>query len=209
MQQEAEIKRLRADANARVREAQLRGMAATAAAAREQAAGLFNRVDTTRDSAEQHDADSSGPAASQAHSIDDEQERESSNVVQLPTHTLSREYASERMPATMMNHAVSTSAMSAHQAPATATRAGMAQPSLIADGASSTLAPRRPPTLDGSSPSQDSGEIEAMTGTTGPRPAVRPASQSSTLLRGMNEPHPSYVQAVMDASNAIRASGRK
>ncbi|HST89713.1 MAG TPA: hypothetical protein VLJ14_15170, partial [Ktedonobacterales bacterium] len=37
LQQEAEIKRLRAEANAKVREAQLRGMAATAATAREQA----------------------------------------------------------------------------------------------------------------------------------------------------------------------------
>ena len=40
-QQEAELKQLRADTNARVREAQLRGMASTAAAARKQAAQLI------------------------------------------------------------------------------------------------------------------------------------------------------------------------
>ncbi|HET9111553.1 MAG TPA: hypothetical protein VFN78_12065, partial [Ktedonobacterales bacterium] len=40
-QQEAELKRIKAEANAKVREAQLRGMAQTAVAAREQAAGFL------------------------------------------------------------------------------------------------------------------------------------------------------------------------
>ncbi|HEV2460853.1 MAG TPA: hypothetical protein VGS80_21075, partial [Ktedonobacterales bacterium] len=43
MQQEAELKQLRAETSAKVREAQLRGMASTAAAARQQAAGLLGR----------------------------------------------------------------------------------------------------------------------------------------------------------------------
>jgi len=43
VQHEAELKRLRAEANAKVREAQLRGMAQTAAAARAQAGTLFAR----------------------------------------------------------------------------------------------------------------------------------------------------------------------
>lgn len=42
-QQEAELKAIRAEANARVRAAQLKGMAATAATAREQAKGLFKK----------------------------------------------------------------------------------------------------------------------------------------------------------------------
>jgi hypothetical protein len=42
---EAELKRLRAEANAKVREAQLKGMAQTAAAARAQAGTLFSRKD--------------------------------------------------------------------------------------------------------------------------------------------------------------------
>jgi hypothetical protein len=41
MQQEAELKKLRAETNAKIREAQLRGMAATAVAARNQASGLI------------------------------------------------------------------------------------------------------------------------------------------------------------------------
>jgi hypothetical protein len=43
MQQDAELKRLRAETNAKIREAQLRGMAQTAAAARQQASGLFGQ----------------------------------------------------------------------------------------------------------------------------------------------------------------------
>jgi hypothetical protein len=43
VQHEAELKRLRAEANAKVREAQLKGMAQTAAAARAQAGQLFSR----------------------------------------------------------------------------------------------------------------------------------------------------------------------
>jgi hypothetical protein len=43
VQHEAELKRLRAEANAKVREAQLKGMAQTAAAARAQAGTLFSR----------------------------------------------------------------------------------------------------------------------------------------------------------------------
>jgi hypothetical protein len=43
VQHEAELKRLRAEANATVREAQLKGMAQTAAAARQQAGTLFSR----------------------------------------------------------------------------------------------------------------------------------------------------------------------
>jgi hypothetical protein len=45
VQHEAELKRLRAEANAKVREAQLKGMAQTAAAARAQAGTLFSRKD--------------------------------------------------------------------------------------------------------------------------------------------------------------------
>jgi hypothetical protein len=45
-----------------------------------------------------------------------------------------------------------------------------------------------------------------MTGTTGPRPAVRKAS-SSPLLRAMNEPSPVYVQAVHDAFTELSVNG--
>src|SRR5262249_13355852 len=43
MQQQSELKRLRAETNAKIREAQLRGMAQTAAAAREQAKSLLSQ----------------------------------------------------------------------------------------------------------------------------------------------------------------------
>jgi len=48
VQHEAELKRLRAEANAKVREAQLKGMAQTAAAARAQAETLFSRKDSDK-----------------------------------------------------------------------------------------------------------------------------------------------------------------
>ena len=53
VQHEAELKRLRAEANAKVREAQLKGMAQTAAAARAQAGTLFSRrTDDGKDGAQ-------------------------------------------------------------------------------------------------------------------------------------------------------------
>ncbi len=62
LQQEAEIKALRAETNAKIREAQLKGMAQTAAAAREQAAAAFARKGADAKTSDQRPADTSRPA---------------------------------------------------------------------------------------------------------------------------------------------------
>jgi hypothetical protein len=48
-----------------------------------------------------------------------------------------------------------------------------------------------------------------MTGTTGPRPAVRRVAEPSPLLRAMNEPSPVYVQAVADAYTELSVNGKR
>ena len=103
MQQDAELKQLRADANAKVREAQLRGMAATAVAARKQAAQLMSQRKATSSSDEieggtgepgnlltgpTSDVAVAGELAAPApgpHSLDqDSRDGESSDVFSLP-----------------------------------------------------------------------------------------------------------------------------
>jgi hypothetical protein len=46
-----------------------------------------------------------------------------------------------------------------------------------------------------------------MTGTTGPRPAIRRGVEPSQLLRTMNEPNARIVQQVDDVVSELRASG--
>src|SRR5262249_49940190 len=80
LQQEAEVKRLKAETNARGREAQWRGSAQTAATAREQAAGLLKRQSSQGSAADDggtgeltDSAEQSAPGASSP-----------SNVVPMP-----------------------------------------------------------------------------------------------------------------------------
>jgi hypothetical protein len=51
--------------------------------------------------------------------------------------------------------------------------------------------------------------VEPMTGTTGPRPAVRRAADPSPLLRAMNEPSPAFVSAVRGAWDELSANKTK
>ena len=92
-------------------------------------------------------------------------------------------------------------------------RAGRAQPALMSESDvegslgipasdAMTIGPRRPPMLGGSlTPAINPMELadnEGMTGTTGPRPALRRSAQPSTLVSAMNGPNPAHVQVVTE-----------
>ncbi len=212
MQQEAELKRLKAETNAKVREAQLRGMAATAAAGRQQLAQLLNQKG---EGEEEQDA-ATGSVVVEAASG---QSAEAPNVLQLPTlaPTNPRELAGSRGGgANFFNHAAAATP-GVHSAPAASARP-MAQPVLLADADvqgfggmprsdSVTFTSRRPPTLGGLN--ADVTELDGMTGTTGPRPAVRRMNEPGSLLRGMNELPAAYTQAVADATRELTEMGAK
>jgi hypothetical protein len=231
MQQDAELKALRADANAKVREAQLRGMAATAVAARKQAAQLMAQRKSSSPSLEGDDDtvvagnlltgptdEAAGEAPSSAqtpglHAVDQGSgDDESSDVFTLPQ--LTRMHGSDM---SIMNHAAGTGA-AAHPAPAV--RSGRLQPVLITEadvegslgmpqsGDAVGFAPRRPPMLGGAltpaiNPMLDTPDVDGMTGTTGPRPALRRSGQISTLVSNMNGPNPAHVQIVTEAMREL------
>ncbi|MGZ3599606.1 MAG: hypothetical protein ACXWQ5_07790, partial [Ktedonobacterales bacterium] len=214
MEQEAELKRLKAETNARVREAQLRGMAATAAAARQQAGALFNQK---RDGENAEGEDQQAQDATNENGAVDasgEQSSEAPKVLQLPTlsPTNTRELAGSRG-ANFFNHAAAATP-GAHSAPAASVRP-MAQPALMTDadvrgiggmpGSDSvTFTPRRPPTLGGLN--SDVTELDGMTGTTGPRPAVRRTNELGSLARGMTGPSPRGMQTVEEAYKQLLAT---
>jgi hypothetical protein len=232
MQQDAELKALRADANAKVREAQLRGMAATAVAARKQAAHLMSQRKPSSPSLEGNGdavaagnlltgptdeaADDDAPSGGQTpglHAVDQGSgDDESSDVFSLPP--LTKMHGSDM---SIMNHAAGSGA-AAHAAPAV--RSGRLQPVLIteadAEGSLGTpqsgdaigFAPRRPPMLGGAltpaiNPMLDTPDVDGMTGTTGPRPALRRSGQISTLVSNMNGPNPAHVQIVTQAMREL------
>ena len=231
MQQDAELKQLRADANAKVREAQLRGMAATAVAARKQAAHLISQRRPESSSPEiegstgepgnllaapTDEAAAGGESPAQAsgqHLVDQgSRDDESPNVFNLPP--LTGLHGSDM---SIMNHAAGTAA-AVHAAPAV--RNGRLQPVLISEAdvegslgmpASSDavgFAPRRPPMLGGTltpaiNPMLETPDVDGMTGTTGPRPALRRTGQISTLVSNMNGPNPAHVQIVTEAMREL------
>jgi len=195
LQQEAELKRLRAEANARVREAQLRGMAATATTAREQASAFLSRkadtgpVVTVSEVGAESGGDNATPAI-EAPTGGGEQK-----VVSFFTSAHQRDLGRAT---SMSNHAAAAS-----PAPVSAPRSGaLAQPSLMRepDVANAAGLPsadvagwgQRRPSMPYSMPEpalqlNDAPEADAMTGTTGPRRAVRPG-QAGSLLNNMNRP---------------------
>jgi len=192
LRQEAELKALRAEANAKVRAAQLKGMAATAVAARAQVRGVLGRKEDEQDGVQDQDAVSTDESVS----VREESEPvEAGKVLQMPTYLPQRE-ASARGGAMLYNHA-QIAAPGVRTGPAAAQ--GMAQPSLIAESAS--FAPRHPPTLGGAPTpltSVDPTEVDGATGTTGPRPAIRRA-EPGLLTRSMNEPNPAHRAIVVQA----------
>ncbi|HEX9068304.1 MAG TPA: hypothetical protein VF807_06010 [Ktedonobacterales bacterium] len=178
VQHEAELKRIRAEANATVREAQLRGMAQTAVAARDQAGQLFRKKGETGEQ----------PAvAAETESPEDRP----ANVVSMPSFTPSR--STER--GTVVMNSMAAPTHTPRVAPAKG--ALVSQPSLMSDVSS------------GQAGRPQADVVEPMTGTTGPRPAVRRAADPSPLLRAMNEPSPAFVSAVRGAWDELSANKTK
>ncbi|MEO7002076.1 MAG: hypothetical protein ABI068_09645 [Ktedonobacterales bacterium] len=239
VQQEAEVKRLRAETNAKVREAQLRGMAATAASVRAQATELIKQnaqntgkpgqadgeraaqdgADATNaantPTSEANDADGSNSASGGAN-------ERPSGILQYPTFTPTRTRDLNGNRAAMMNHAASATT-SVRAEPSGASRPLAAQPALMSDadvqgtagvpmGDAAAWGPRRPPTLGGGiEPTFFPGNssVDGMTGTTGPRPAIHRAADPSPLLRAMNEPSPLHVRAVQESMLELNPSGTR
>ena len=222
MQQEAELKRIKAETNAKIREAQLRGMAQTAAAARDQAKSLLTQKPGggqspapavagsagVQPAAQVGDSDPELPAASAA------RDDAAPNVLRLPNlaPTPLRNPAAGHDGAAIYNHAASSPV--AHAAPAMGTRASASQPVLLSNADVSGMAgrpasdtvmqsPRTPPVLGQGlralfgNAEADEEEPEGMTGTTGPRPAVRRPGDSGMLLRTLNEPGLGKIENAM------------
>ena len=203
-QQEAELKAMRAEANARVRAAQLKGMAATAAAAREQAKTIFKK-----DGEQESGATTTGdPAASGTFAAEQNQASEADEgaddgkVLKLPSFSPSRD-AATRGGAVLFNHAAAA-VPTVRSAPAEGIAASMAQPALMGD--TSALGPRQPPPLGGARAAfaGNDRDVDGATGTTGPRPAVRRDSQ---LLQRLNEP--AHVRLVLAAMRQVNSPAGK
>lgn len=220
-QQEAQLKAIRAEANAKVREAQLRGMAATAVAAREQAAGFL----ATRR------GETGGPAEAPGIAAPDEEAEPAIHALSAPVET-SATVVEENEPARIFSTtrrdlagAGRNREMYNHAAPMTAparpeplsARASVAQPALMhgtADSLSGVDAdvsaswPARPvPNVGAGIAAFFPSDNDGMTGTTGPRPAVRRGAELSPLLRTMNEPNQRTLQQVDEVVTELKAQG--
>lgn len=214
-QQDAELKALKAEANAKVRAAQLRGMAATAAAAREQAKGIFGHKDGEGDDTgdQSAEAGSATPetlaelAAPGAGSPD--ASGEAHKVLQYPREQVA---ANNRGGMVMYNHAAAATP-TVHSAPVAGKAVpGVAQPSLsfgadVQGGAgvpasdaavTFTASPRRAATFFGSD--LEMSDADAMSGASGPQRALRKSNELGTLNRTMNEPVPPQVAEVIRAA---------
>lgn len=216
LQQEAELKQLRAEANATIREAQLRGMAKTAAAAREQAAGFFRRgTNPEMPVAEGDPAENTGTVETISDDI-----QEPANVLALPSFkpNPARDLAAGgRGNAVFMNRAA-PAGPAAHAAPVNGARAGASQPPLLSDAdtvegpprADAYTLGRRPPTPGGGIIPAFFEQADAMTGTTGPRAAIRRPGDNNILARGMTEGLSPRGEALMnEVLRELNPSGKK
>jgi hypothetical protein len=214
MQQEAELKKLRAETNAKIREAQLRGMASTVGAAREQATGFLAQGRKKSEDGQDQD----GANADQDTDTDVSGEAQENNVLasaedahkvlSLPVHQPQRESVSSR--AAFMNSA-SPAAPSMRVAPVDGSQLLAAQPMLMdtADVHGYAGVPSSD-TSDWSRMPPNYSDIDAMTGTTGPRPAVRRPFEPSPLMRGMNEKvKPEWAEAYDAAMRQLDPTGRR
>ncbi len=192
-QQEAELKAMRAEANARVRAAQLKGMAATAAAAREQAKGLFKK-EGDQETAASTTADTSGTEQTAAPEAD---EIAGDRVIPMRPLNPARD-AGSRGAVIFNSVAPATATPAVHSAPAQGIAASMAQPALLPDAGAAGH--RQPPSLGGlfSPFRSDAQDVDGATGTTGPRPAIR---REGTLVRNLNEP--AHVRLVLAAMRQV------
>jgi len=211
LQQEAEIKTLRAEANAKIRAAQLKGMAQTATAAREQAGVVASqwrgKKPDGKDEGAAHGATSANPDKAAA-----PERSQPSNILQMPALAPSRarDLGAGRNP--VMMNSIAPASPATHTAPSNG-RAVPAQPALLreADVQGSVGVPQSDTTWGARRPSIQAAVVEAgeMTGTTGPRAAVRRAAEPSPLLRAMNELPPAYIRAVEEARAQLNPTGTK
>lgn len=219
VQHEAEVKRLKAETNAKVREAQLRGMARTATAAREQAAEVLRRKKA--DESETGEQPAVSQDAQQADDANDSGEHlDPRKIVNLPTVT-SRDSGFGRTAS--FSNSVAPAGPSMHMEPAGGS-SFPSQSALFADSDASGMPTsdtsgatwtRRPPTLvsdllDADATDTDATDTDAMTGTTGPRQAVRRSPyESGTLMRSMNEVPAAYTRAYDEAMSELNPTGTK
>ncbi|HEU0026111.1 MAG TPA: hypothetical protein VFQ25_03270 [Ktedonobacterales bacterium] len=212
LQQEAEVKRLKAETNARVREAQLRGMAQTAAAAREQAAGLIAQRKGGKDESDKLPAPAEAPATLAIAAPAETPSSPEPTPLFTPNRSRDLAGAGRRMGEgrEMYNHAAPAAGPRAEPDVAAA---AFAQPALLSDATSAsapgadvdTSWPARPrPTVGAGIAAFFPGDSD-MTGTTGPRPAVRRAAEPSPLLHEMNTPP--VVKQVKVVIDDLRAKG--
>jgi hypothetical protein len=209
VQHEAELKRLRAEANAKVREAQLKGMAQTAAAARAQAGTLFSRKDGDKGATgEQPAASATAKAKPAPVTTPASDEEQGGNILQMPRFVATRPRGDgDVRKASMLNEA----------APATRSHAEPTRGAIAAQAPLMSDVDLRAPITGTKSSRQpipaytpDVMEFDGgMTGTTGPRPAVRRVAEPSPLLRAMNEPSPVYVRAVDESHAELSANGKR
>jgi hypothetical protein len=208
VQHEAELKRLRAESNAKVREAQLKGMAQTAAAARAQAGTLFSRKDGATGEQPAVSATATAKAEPAPVTTPASDEEQGSNILQMPRFVATRPRGDgDVRKASMLNEAAPVAR--SHAEPARGAIA--AQAPLMSDvdlraPSTGTKSSRQPTAAY----TPDVMEFDGgMTGTTGPRPAVRRVAEPSPLLRAMNEPSPVYVRAVDEAHAELSANGKR
>ncbi|MBF6589465.1 MAG: hypothetical protein IVW57_02905 [Ktedonobacterales bacterium] len=226
MQQDAELKRLRAETNAKIREAQVRGMAQTATAVRAQfgqarkgqtasAQAASTRTPSAQQGEEAQDA-TTLPSTSDASQAENEA---SAGILRLPpvNPARGRDLASSRGASFMNNVAPATS--SAYAAPANGAHSPAAQPMLLSDADvhdaagmpasdTTTWGPRRPATIGGVF-AHETSDAEAMTGTSGPHHTLRRPTEVSSLMRGLGELRPAYAQAVREAMQELNPTGKR
>lgn len=232
-QQEAQLKAIRAEANAKVREAQLRGMAQTAVAAREQAAGFLaqrrpGQAGAIEGATETPAIEAAGHSENtDASSLPALNAPAAEMVVTTPAAEVepARLFAPTRRD--LAGAGRNSREMYNHAAPATTiarpepigVRAAMSQPALLNDASPDTLAgvadadvatswPARPrPNIGAGIAAFFPSDNDGMTGTTGPRPAIRRGAEPSQLLRTMNEPHARIIEQVEGVVSELRAAG--
>jgi hypothetical protein len=141
--------------------------------------------------------------------------RDAHKIVNLPTvntrdqgHGRSASFMNSVAPAgpSMHMEPAGGQARLASQSPLFADSDANGMPASDTSGATWT---RRPPTFAGELLDGDATDSDAMTGTTGPRQAVRRSYESGTLMRSMNEVSPAYARAYDEAMSELKASGRK
>ncbi|HEV2238332.1 MAG TPA: hypothetical protein VGR57_16845, partial [Ktedonobacterales bacterium] len=221
VQQEAEIKRAKAEANAAVRAAQLRGMARTAATAREEVGALVKRRATGEFpvvDADPTQSDESGPDSGEMLALPGDSSGSApipGRVVPMQPHRSApvREGTTGR--GVQFHHNIGApSAAPVRSAPATGLPSA-AQPALISE-----VDPSDPALRPGWRPVPGDGiknffpDDEPATGTTGPRPAARRPGDNSRLFLGISEDITmqgiNAVQEVYDEmSQEASATGKK